>query len=123
MALGIADRHLQRVSLDAVVERVAGRLAGGFEPTGNRKLGRFAGKGGRKEATLDLGAEREWHIALTTLVQIGVAPVGDDHIGQRMGRRGHETDDFGVWPRGSEKLKHAQSFAAISHRCIQPKRV
>ena len=89
--------------------------AGSSQP-GQRELIRLACVGRGKQAALDLGRERQWDGPLAPLEEVGVAPVGDDHVGELMGRQ------LDVLERGrsglerQDQLEDADRLAAARHR-------
>ncbi len=115
MAHRVGHRDVQRLPIEREVERVAADLPGRLEPAGQRELIRLAGEGRGQQAALDLGRERQRDGALAPLEEVGVAPVGDHHVGELMGGQ------LDVLERGrsglerQDQLEDADRLAAARH--------
>ena len=112
----VGHRDVQRLPIEREVERVAADLPGRLEPAGQRELIRLAGVGRRKQPALDLGRERQRDGALAPLEEVGVAPVGDHHVGELMGGQLDVLERGGSGLERQDQLEDADRLAAARHR-------
>jgi hypothetical protein len=118
----VGHREPEGVAVQREVECVATDVARGLEPCGERELPALAGVRARQEAVLDLRGQRERDRALPPVEEVGVAPVGDDDVRERVRRR-RDVGERGL-VRGARhaQLEDADGLAAARHRREQPRR-
>jgi hypothetical protein len=120
VAHGIGHRQVQRVALDAEVERVSPYVAGRLEPPGQSELAGLAGVGAGQQPVLDLRLQGKWQRALPPLVEIREAAVGDHDVGKRVRRAHDDVEGLIVGRVGQPQLEDPDRFAAARDRGEQP---
>ncbi|CAB4902090.1 unannotated protein [freshwater metagenome] len=116
VAHGVGDRHPQLVPVQRPVEGVAAHGRGRFQPARHGELPGLAGEGGGQQPALDLRGQGERRRPLAPLEQVGVPPVGDQHVGQRMTGGRDVGEHLGVGLYGQHQLEHAERVAAVGDR-------
>jgi hypothetical protein len=116
VAHGVGHREVQHVALHREVEAVAGDLARGLQPGGERELPRLASEGIREQPMLDLSGERERDGTLAPLEEIGKPAIGDDDIGEGVCREGDVGQRLLVGRLSQAELQHTDGLPPIGDR-------
>ncbi|CAM5370876.1 hypothetical protein SDIAM26S_02912 [Streptomyces diastaticus subsp. diastaticus] len=112
MAHGVGHGQVQGVAVQGVVVGVARDVVGGHQGRREGELGRLATGGRGQELALDLGGQADRGGALAPVVEVGVAAVGDEDVGQRVsGLR--EPLPHARRDAVEEQLQHAESVPAV----------
>jgi hypothetical protein len=113
VAHGVGYRGVEEFAVDGVVEGVAASVVGRLQPARKGERTTFSRVGRRQQAALDLGGQRERNVSLRPFEQVGVAPGGDQYVGEGV-RGGYQViDGLGVRSRRQGQFEYADSVAPL----------
>lgn len=116
VAHGVGDRQVELVAGKAEVERVAGDRRRRLEPAGEREGPGLAGLGPGEEPVLDLRGQAQRPGALTPLVEVGMAAVGDHHEGEQVRELRDRGDRLRVRLARQVQLQEPDGLTALGDR-------
>lgn len=120
MAHSVGDRCVQVLTVDAVVEGVPTYACRRLEPAGEGEGTAFDGVGSGQQATLDLGCERERHVALGPLEQIRVPARDDQRVREGVGSRPQVPERVRIRALRDRELEDSHRVAALGDRNKDP---